>query len=100
MASDLDILITNIEDIVSGRIWKRKDVKEKIFMCYKAILYEISKLQVSDTGHARALIVKVFCNKFGLETMDLQELNINHKFWEKNGFPGNSSKSWDTAKVS
>lgn len=95
---DLSRLIKNIEDINTGRIWKRKDVKEKIFMCYKAILYEIAKLQVSDTSYARALIVKVFCNRFGLETTDLQELNINHKFWENNGFPENSSKSWDTAK--
>ena len=95
---DLSRLIKNIEDINTGKIWKRKDIKEKIFMCYKAILYEIAKLQVNDTSHARALIVKVFCNKFGLSTIDLQELNINHKFWEKNGFPENSDKSWDTAK--
>ena len=96
--ADIDILIKNIEQITNGNIWKRKDVKKLILQCYKSILYAISLKQVSDTSYARALIVKVFCNKFGLETMDLQELNINHHFWENNGFPDNSSKSWDTAK--
>ena len=96
--TDIDILIKNIEQIANGSIWKRKDIKKLILQCYKSILYAVSLKQVSDTSYARALIVKVFCEKFGLETMDLQDLDDNHHFWEKNGYPENTSKDWNTAR--
>lgn len=96
--SDLDILIKNLSDISTGKIWKRKDIKQQILMCYKAILYEIARLQVADTSHARALIVKVFCEKFGLEKIDIENLNENHRFWENHGFPENASNTWESAR--
>lgn len=96
--SDLDILIKNLTAIQNGTIWKRKDIKTMILNCYKAILYEVARKQVNDTSHARALIVKVFCEKFGLETIDLQDLDNNRHFWEKNGYPENASKDWNTAR--
>lgn len=96
--SDLDILIKNLSDISTGKIWKRKDIKQQILMCYKAVLYEIARLQVADTSHARALIVKVFCEKFGLEKIDIENLNENHHFWENHGFPENASKTWENAR--
>lgn len=105
--SDLDVLIKNIEDITSGRIWKRKEIKKMIFMCYKAILYDVALLQVYDTGTARALIVKVFCEKFGLETVDLQDLHHNTGTFWKDWYSRNDDddtkfdwdgKMWDNAK--
>jgi hypothetical protein len=96
--NDLDILIKNLTAIQNGTIWKRKDIKAKILQCYKAVLYEVALKQVNDTSHARALIVKVFCDKFGLETVDLQDLNNNRHFWEKNGFPENADKDWNSAR--
>ena len=97
--SDLDILIKNIEDITSGRIWKRKDIILKIYKVYFQILIQIAEAQTPDTGYARGLIVKVFAEKFGFNSAELSNLsNEFYYYWKERGYlQSPTDRSWTTA---
>lgn len=97
--SDLDILIKNLSDISTGKIWKRKDIKLKIYEVYFNVLLRMAQEQTVDTGYSRALIVKVFAEKFGFNSKELQDLaNEFYYYWKEQGWRQSpTDRGWTTA---
>ena len=97
--SDLDILIKNLTAIQNGSIWKRKDILLKIYKVYFQVLIQISEAQTPDTGYARGLIVKVFAEKFGFNSVELNNLsNEFYYHWKERGYLQQPfDRCWTTA---
>lgn len=97
--TDLEILIKNIEDLSSGRIYKRPMIKYMIYQVYYKILLEMAKETAVDTGYARGLVVKVFAERFGYWDEELQNLaNEFYYHWESRGYRASpTDRSWITA---
>lgn len=69
-----------------------KIYKQTIVEITHAILWQMAKYTIVDTGQARSAIIQKFSDKYELSYSDLMQ--ESYRFWESNGYPENANRGW------
>ena len=87
---NLDQFIKNLKELQKAPIPVFNDA---IIDFTYAVLWQMAKHTIIDTGQARAKIIKKFAEKYNLKYSDLEGKFL--RYWEKNGYPENMSRDWN-----
>lgn len=86
----LDKFISNLKELQKNPI---KVMDKQIVDFAYAVLWQIAKHTIIDSGQARASIIRSFADKYNKSTKELKE--EFPRYWQDNGYPENEDRDWD-----